>query len=282
MRLAHWAFGLGLIAIVRAWPQEAPTWRTGVHDPSGYLSDTARGQLDSACASLLERAGVDLAVSIERPLPGRSAELDRQVTAKLLAALEGASPGAVGRAVLVVKVADRVATAEVSEALEEVLPSDRFAALTASALERALAAGAPVGVANALLDLIGRLPLGADADAGSTAGDTAARWRGAAWLNPWWLVVLPTILFGALLARQQGRGRALWLTPLLLLLYTGLYLLLRFQPIWFMVLGATGVAPVLLWLGGPPVGLLLREAAWREPSGGWSLTRLGALGVGRW
>lgn len=103
------------------------------------------------------------------------------------------------------------------------------------------------------------------------------------WLNVWWFVLLPTLLVGGVLIYREGPVRGCLLLPPVFLLYAGLFLLLRFNPLWFMVIGVAAVAPVLLLMGAPPRAQAPgRARPLRQVGhGGFGVTGFGGLGVER-
>lgn len=100
----------------------------------------------------------------------------------------------------------------------------------------------------------------------------------------WVCVVAPAALFTYVIWRGEGPRAAAAMAPLLLMLYLGLYLALRFHPAWWPLL-VFAAAPLWLLRTGPdPAAYLAPEGgAWRLPPrpahGGFGTTGFGSFGA---
>jgi hypothetical protein len=94
------------------------------------------------------------------------------------------------------------------------------------------------------------------------------------WLNPWAWILSPVLGFALVAWWREGGWAMLALLPPLLLLYAGLYLILRYRP---------PLLTPLAWLAATPLvylAMAVRHVAARWGAG-FSLTGFGGLGLGR-
>lgn len=267
--------GLVTVLLLTVSAAAAVEYGPGVHDLAGVLDDDAETLLSARCAELSER-GLELAVVIVRePASGENAE----AWLKQWAATAETKPSR-GRAVVHIALADGSASCAAEGAVATLWRPSARDRLIADALKPALAQGNLGTLLDGLRDAADQLS--------ATSGPApklpppplppAAAQPSRPWLGPLPLVAGPVLLCLLAAWLRLGRRHAALVLPWLLALYSGLYLLLRFRPVWFMALGFTAVAPVIYLALTPPAP---RPVRLRPSHGGFGCRGFGALGMDR-
>ncbi len=285
-------------------PAAAQYFGPGVHDRVGLLSKARRQSLSAQVQQFGERTETEFAVVIVRgdsnSRDGDPADAQAWLTGWREAPEEGSEEGnepastsgqgeleQLRFVVLHLNVAKKLATVAVTPNLAAKFTSETRAEIAkmvqpALAERSAEAVGKALSLAVQRVSVAAGLPAPAKRAVAQPAPEVPSFVMPAPrpWLRPLWLVALPTALMAVLLWWRGGLWQAVAATPLVLLLYSGLYLLLRFRPTWFMVVGALAVAPLVFWIMTPPragKAAAPADAAWRH--GGFGTTGFAGLGL---
>ncbi|MCC7495717.1 MAG: hypothetical protein IT204_25425 [Fimbriimonadaceae bacterium] len=298
---------LGLVLLATCVGSAAPPpgrWEAGVWDLAELLPGGRARVLTEKIAAIRSTTGVEFLILLIRGDEGTPADAAALLTAWVAQPpnpLEVPPPtvpatGPPRRGVLLLHLTSGGVTCAVTPTLDrKVTAALRYQVVT-DQLKPALASRSTSAVGDALSVACDRL--------GKAVGLTAAAAPASAapaaeppfeprplrpWLSWRWLVLLPTLLVGAVLAVRLGLARAVGLSLPALLLYLGLFCLLRFRVEWFMVAGCLAVLPVAFAWTTPELPrepraarLGRRMAAPVVGRGGFGVTGFGALGAGGW
>lgn len=248
----------------------------GLVDPSSLIDPDAAARIGQLCDRLAEQS-LELAVVVEpsapaEPPPAARAWLDAWP----------AGEGDLERAVLHVSLAEQTATLAAGEGLRAQWSELLWQDLLRDLLEPAMASRDTLAVSRALArataalaQAVGVTEPGTMAVATTPLPPPAPPRR---WLRPLWFVWLPTLALALIAVRRVSWPGALMLVPWLVLLYGGIYLLLRFRPSLFMICGVATIAPLVYLMTSRPAPRAGPAPARR---GGFGLGAFGAFGHDR-
>ncbi|MBI5832465.1 MAG: TPM domain-containing protein [Armatimonadetes bacterium] len=241
----------------------------GLVDPGQLLPAEQAKKLTAACEQLSRERSAKLLVVVE-PKAGSPRTADT-----LLKQWAGAARDAQA-AVLQITFETRAADLALSPSLTESLPDAVRTQLLDQRVKPALSPhvnNARLAVAEALVFLAAQLQAALPEPRALAVKVTRLPPPPAPplWRHPGWWVGLPTLLFLLILgARAGGRTALAYLVPLLML-YGGLYLTLRFEPLLLVISAPMALVPVWIARAEPVVSRAIRGVVVRCGGFGCSL-----------